>query len=293
MSETSLALKIGSLILGLGVYLVLFKKVKGLKKYGLPSLFYVVLASLILSLSTLLAFFSSTASEIKLLVFGQLFIIFCGILHLVIATRALPWYREQLFAVKIGFVFCILLFAYFFSNLSFSFLVSTPAQFVWHLSLLWFLVPILLNQSIICLLEVPPKKFKKWEYPVNEYIDDPSDEEMENPVVISFVFQKNMHDPELTTFRAKAPVGMALGRLFYFFVNDYNSMNPESAISYINESNEPDQWIFFKVRSKLFRLKEALDPDDSIYHSNIRENDVLICNRVGLIKKLPENETTK
>ncbi|GAG60698.1 unnamed protein product, partial [marine sediment metagenome] len=32
--------------------------------------------------------------------------------------------------------------------------------------------------------------------------------------------------------------------------------------------------------NKFLRLKEALDPDDSIYNNQIKENDVLVCNRV-------------
>ena len=68
-------------------------------------------------------------------------------------------------------------------------------------------------------------------------------------------------------------------------------MNPQSMISYITNNNEPEQWIFFKVRNKLFRLREALDPDNSIYQCDIRENDVLQCKRIHITKKSPENET--
>jgi len=88
---------------------------------------------------------------------------------------------------------------------------------------------------------------------------------------------------ELTTFRAKAPVGMTLGRLFYFFINDYNSRHPEEPISYTNEKNEADPWVFFKVKNKLFRINEALDQDSSIASNNIRENDVLVCKRVDKV----------
>ena len=105
MSGTSLALKIGSLILGLGVYLILFKKVKGLKKYALPGLLYIISVSIILSLSTLIALLNTTTNEIKLLVVSQLFVISVGILHVVVASKTLPWYREQFFATKIGFLF--------------------------------------------------------------------------------------------------------------------------------------------------------------------------------------------
>jgi len=292
MSGTSLALKIGSLVIGLGVFLAIFKKIKGLKKYGIASLFYVIIVSVILALPTLLLY-SESSSELKLLIINQIIIIVLGTLHVILSKKMLPWYSTQLFNMQLLFIFCIIIFSYLFLNLSFSFFVSSKVQLVWALSLLWFLVPLLLNQTINKLLEVPQKEYKKWLYPLNSTIDDPSDEEMENPVVISFVFQKNSDSTESTTFRAKAPVGMALGKLFYFFINDYNSRNPESTVSYLNELKEPDEWIFFRLKSKFLRIKAALDPDDSIYNNNIKENDVLVCNRFYINTNIKEDETTK
>ncbi len=293
MSGTSLALKIGTLVVGAGIFLVLLKKIKGLKKFGIASLFYVVFVSLALALPVLLLY-SNNSNEIKLLIINQAFVIAIGTLHVILSKKLLPWYNEQPFKMQILFIICILIFAYLFSNLSLSFLVSSKVQLVWALSLLLFLVPILLDRTIIKLLEVPQKEFKTWLYPIKASIEDPSDEEMENPVVISFVFKKNDNSSESTTFRAKAPVGMSLGRLFYFFINDYNSSHPEGMISFIDEANkEPYLWMFFKSKSKLFKLKEALNPEDSIYSNNIKENDILICNRFIKTTKLPEDETNK
>ena len=279
MSGTSLALKIGTLVFGLGIFLVLFKQVKGLKKYGVSSLFYVLLGSLTLASTTLLLYFKPTCGEINTLLFAQAIIISIGILHVFFAPKILPWYSAQVFSMQLIFIVCILLFCYFFTNLSFTFLVETNVEMVWYLSSLWFLVPVLLNQTILKLLEVQPKHFKKWKYPMGVTIEDPTDIEMGSPVVISFVFRKNDHSPEETTFRAKAPQGMKLGRLFYFFINDYNSRHPESNVSFVDENNQPYEWIFFKLRNKFLNLRTALDPDDSILICRIKENDVLVCNR--------------
>jgi len=138
----------------------------------------------------------------------------------------------------------------------------------------------MLDKTVEELLKVPKKEFKLWHYPVNQNIEDPSDEELDNPVIISFIFRKNESSRELTTFRAKAPVGMKVGRLFYYFINDYNDRHPEGAISYINDYNEPYGWIFKKVSNSFFGLKEAIDPDSSVYGNEIRENDLLYCHRI-------------
>ena len=279
MSGTSLALKIGSLVLGLGTFLVLFKKVKGLKKYGFSSLFYVLLTALLLSASTLFLFLAPSLNEMTVLILGQLIILIIGTVHVFIAPKLLPWYNDQKFGMQVVFIICMLLFGYFFFNLSFTFLVESEAKIIWYLSLLWFLVPVLLDQTINNLLVVPQKEYIKWRYPLGENILDPSDEEMENPVVISFVFRKNSDMSEKTAFRAKAPLGMSLGRLFYFFINDYNSRHPESRITFCSEDNVPYEWIFYKLKNKMLNIKTVLDPDEKMYKCKIKENDVILCKR--------------
>ena len=108
------------------------------------------------------------------------------------------------------------------------------------------------------LLKVPPKKYKLWYYPVDQNIEDPSDEELENPIIISFIFKKNEKSNELTTFRAKAPVGMKVGRLFYFFINDYNDRHPEGAISYLMKTMNPVAGFLKKSGINFWVLKEVL-----------------------------------
>ena len=280
MNATGIALKVVSLVFAGGILMILFKRIKVLKRYGVASIIYVLLISILLALPTLLNLFDLKLSNILLLVCAQVFILILGVLHVRLTSVTLPWYKEQQFSMQLLFVICILFLAYFFSNMSLSFLVNPKLRIVWYLSLFWFLIPILLNQTVEELLKVPPKAFKLWYYPVGQNIDDPSDEELENPIVISFIFQKNESNPELTTFRAKAPVGMKLGRLFYFFINDYNSRHPEGTISFLDNNHVPCGWVFMKIKNKFFNLKEAVNPDSSIYINEIRENDILVCNRI-------------
>jgi Type VI secretion system, TssN len=280
MNATGIALKVASLVFAGGIFMILFKRIKVLKKYGVASIVYVLLISILLALPTLLNLFEINISNVLLLVCAQVFILILGILHVSLTPSTLPWYKNQQFSMQLLFIICILFLAYFFSNMSLSFLVNPKLRIVWYLSLLWFLIPVLLNQTVEELLKVPPKIFKQWYYPLGLNIEDPSDEELENPIVISFVFQKNENSPELTTFRAKAPVGMKLGRLFYFFINDYNSRHPEGTILFLDSNRAPYGWVFMKIKNKFFNLKEGIDPESSIYVNEIRENDVLVCDRI-------------
>jgi len=280
MSPASIALKVVSLIFSGGILIILFKRIKALKKYGLASIIYIFLISLLLAFPTLINLFDLNVSEILLLVCAQVFILIIGILHIALVPATLPWYKDQPFNLQLLFIISILFLGFFFSILSLSDLQKHQLPLVWYLSLLWFLIPVLLNKSVDELLNVPPKAFKLWYYPVDQNIDDPSDEELENPIVISFIFNKNESSIGLTTFRAKAPIGMEVGRLFYFFINDYNGRHPEGPVSYLNDSHEPCGWIFKKVRNKLFGLKEVIDPDSSVYSNEIKENDLLYCRRI-------------
>lgn len=295
MSGTSLALKIGSLVIGLGIFMIIAKRLKGFKHFGVAGLVYAILTSLLIAVPALFLFFDLGLQETSLLVLSQLYIVSLGVLHVSLAKNTIDWYPLQKLGMQVVFVIAILFFGFFLTNISFSFLHSPALPFIWYLSLLWFLVPVLLNEAIIKLAEMPPKEYVPWHYPLNENIEDPSDAELENPIVISFVFQKSTATGEMATFRAKAPAGMKLGRLFYFFINDYNSRHPEGPITFSNENNEPDPWIFFKVKNKLLKLKEALNQEDSITDNKIRENDILICKRVEKDQNIntEENETSK
>jgi hypothetical protein len=280
MHPESIALKVASLVFSGGILIILFKKIKVLKKYGLASIIYILLISLLIAFPTLFNLFGLNLSEIILLVCAQVFILIIGILHVVSIPSTLPWYKDQPFNLQLLFVISILVLAFFFSNLSLSDLQNQTLPLVWYLSLLWFLIPVLLNKTIDEYLKVPPKIFTLWYYPVDQNINDPSDEELENPIVISFIFNKNESSSALTTFRAKAPVGMKFGLLFYFFINDYNDRHPEGPISFLDGNREPCGWIFKKVSNKFLGLKEPIDPDGSVYSNEIRENDLVYCHRI-------------
>jgi hypothetical protein len=287
MSAVNIALKFAGLLFGVSILFILFKRVKSLKKHGLSGLLYVLSLAVTIALFTFIFFLSN--GETNNLIIGQLLILAVGILHVLFSKNIVPWFREQPFYIQLILFLCLLLFAQFFSGLSFSYLVFFSLPVVWYFSLLWFVVPTLLNLSIIRLMEVPRKIFKTWRYPINANIPDPTDKELKNPLVISFVFRKSDSNSNYTTFRAKAPVGMSLGRLFYFFINDYNLRHPESKIDFLDDNNEPMEWTFFKLKNKILNIKEALDPEESIYSNEIKEDNMLVCKRLNT----EHHETTK
>jgi hypothetical protein len=120
--------------------------------------------------------------------------------------------------------------------------------------------------------------FKTWSYP-DKPLPDPTDSELAAPMVISFEFKKKTDDQAFTSFRAKAPKDIQFGKLFYFFINDYNGRHPEGTIETGSRPNLPYRWVFhFKPR--FLSGKKYLDPDETVYHNKIKENSIIVCQRI-------------
>ncbi len=202
-----------------------------------------------------------------------------GILNVLLIKKLLRWSRESnfwtgfLFSVFISFIGGILMLLVF--------RISNYSRFVGIdlTSLFMFILPYLFYGAFSAYLAIPVKILRKWHYPVHEHIEDPLDREMESPLVVGFEFKKKNSDKSMTTFRAKAPKEMVFGKLFYYFINDYNDRNPDEKIEYLNEENKPVGWIFY-FKPRWFRRIRYIDPEETNSFNLIEENSVIICKRV-------------
>jgi len=140
-----------------------------------------------------------------------------------------------------------------------------------------FIIPFFIVKLFEYAIAVPVSVYKKWFYPVGQNIKDPKDNELRNPLVISFHFSKDERTNELSNFRLKAPEAMEFGKLFYYFINDYNDRHPEGEISFIDKKNEPYGWIFY--RKTWFGLLKHVDFERTIKSNRIKEDTVVICQR--------------
>jgi len=202
-----------------------------------------------------------------------------GFLHIVFLKKVLPWAFKKSFwpesALTIG-IGCmgtaLMLVALHFSNV-FVF------ERIYIVPVLFFLVPFLFYLTYRLNLEIPVKVLRKWRYPVDEHVDDPTDREMDSPLVVGFEFKKRANDDELTSFRAKAPREMVFGKLFYYFINDYNDRNPDEKIEFIDKMEKPFNWIFYHKPGWFGNIR-YIDPEDTNSFNFIKENSVIVCKRV-------------
>lgn len=181
---------------------------------------------------------------------------------------------EVLFALSL-ILFTVVVFSslqYFLKDKDFLF-------FPMLISLLWFFVPIILLYSFEAAYKIPLPVFATWYYPVNTPIELPDEKANEKILVIAFEIAKNSKDQLKTNFRAKGPEAMLLGDLYYHFLNDYNEVQSETPIEYIDDKHNPEEW-WFRIKPKWYQSQHILDPELSLRDNHVKENSIIICERI-------------
>ncbi|WP_346864418.1 TssN family type VI secretion system protein [uncultured Draconibacterium sp.] len=255
-------------------------KNKEVKAKLLISLIYVIVTGAIISIGALLGYrnFIQISYHLVYILLGSWMLVM-GILHVFLIKILLPWADEEnygselLFTVlvaAVGAVFMLLLFRFI------NFLFYPGINLT---TLLLFILPYVFYGVLRRYLSIPVKILRKWYYPVDKHVEDPSDREMEMPLVVGFEFKKKKEDKNMTAFRAKAPKEMAFGKLFYYFINDYNHRNPDEKIEYLDENEKSIGWIFY-FKPKMFSKIRYIDPEETNSFNLIKENTIIVCKRV-------------
>jgi len=242
-------------------------------------IYHLVIASLCIGLTGLTGFLGLMDDLFLFFIVIQVLLLLIGSVHAYFLYRLLSWVSKNKFTWEFFYSFVIACFGALLLLLVFTFLLHIPAfQYVMLSALIWFFVPFFFVQAYYRYLVIPSRIYKTWQYPYGKEISDPLDSELVSLFVISFVFHKKMNDPEITTFRAKAPAKMVFGRLFYYFINDYNDRHRESPIEFLNQENQPCGWIFY--HKPYWIRRRYIDPDQFISANHLRENSVIYCQRI-------------
>lgn len=202
-----------------------------------------------------------------------------GILHLLFKSRFLPWCSGNKFWAELALTTSMVLLGAAFFMVVANYCGKSQFTRVDLASLLFFTVPFLFFSTYLLYLDIPVKVLRIWKYPVDKHIDDPTDREMASPYVVAFEFKKKPDDENMTVFRAKAPKEMVFGKLFYYFINDYNTRNPDETIEFLDANSNPANWIFY-FKPKWFSSIRYIDPQETNSFNLIRENSVIVCKRV-------------
>ncbi len=270
------------IIIFLVVSLVIFSLIlkKKLKGTILISLLYIIVVGILIGVAGFLGnkhILSLTHQMVFYLLSGWMLII--GISHVLLLKKILSWTKENEFWIEFFFTFIIGLIGGIFLLLVFQISDYSVFTAIHLTSLFLFILPYIFYGCLRSYLNIPVKILRKWYYPVDQHVEDPYDREMESPLVMGFEFKKKSNDKNITSFRAKAPKEMTFGKLFYYFINDYNDRNPDEKIEYLDENNKPVDWIFY-FKPKWFRSIRYIDPEETNSFNFVKENSVILCKRV-------------
>jgi hypothetical protein len=183
------------------------------------------------------------------------------------------FWPEALFTV----VICA--FGYMAFLLVFKWLNRDGYHYLMATCVVWILITVFIYHTFKKAIAIPVKSFSQWFYPLHKEMEEPDEDKMKHMLVISFMFQKKSEDKFFTNFRAKAPIDMEFGQLFYYFINDYNERHPNGKIEFINEQSEPYGWTFYR-KPKWYEFKTRyIDVENTFFTNHIRENDIVVCLR--------------
>jgi hypothetical protein len=283
MTQTFFLVYLGSL---LASSIALFAFVKqfatGFAEGGKKPVIYGTFSSVLASAAAFATTFISNNLYIVFCAFTAMFILF-GIIHIRLvhkkyfATEAgynsKAFIGELLFGLSVVF-FTILLFSslqYFLVDKSFLF-------YPMMMSTLGFFIPLMFMHTFEAAYNIPAPIYNAWTYPA-EPLHLPEEDSREKLLVIGFEIAKRATDTKRTYFRAKAPENIYLGDLYYFFMNDYNELQSETPIEYLDGQQGEHKWLF-RLKTKWFQPDKMLNPSLSVKDNGIEENSVIICDRV-------------
>lgn len=212
----------------------------------------------------------------------QFLFLLLGVLHLYVMGKYFPslsedeneFFPEFLFTIA---YLCLGLIAFVQVVNKF----KSPMSLVFMGSSIWFIVPLLVRKLYTFAMNIPVAIFNSWTFPIGKEIKDPTSEELANPKVISFEFTKSPGDVDITNFRIKAPQSMEFGKLFYFFILDYNERHPEGKIQILDENTQnPYEWVFH-MKPRWWSAVKHINFNLTVAGNNIKEDNVIICRRVN------------
>lgn len=284
--DPSLLITVAILLL-LGTILTMFftDKVKNYKtEYKTRYYIYLFSAILVFTLVSFLGQSKTINTLFGEFVFYQILLFGFGALHVIIYRTYLGKFEldniwlegiYNLLIAVFGTIPFLLLYTYM-NGITFSFCIVS--------SIIMFLIPTWIYSTFKSSISIPAKIYKTWPFPEFGTFSEPKDDEFRDMVVITFVFYKNPHSSIRTEFRAKSPIRMDFGRLFYHFVNDYNTRNSDSPIELLDELGNPQHWVFY-LKPNWYGVSKYIDPDLTMYMNGIQEDSTVICLRTKPINE--------
>ena len=267
-----------------GLYIIITKlitKVKGAyKPFQKQTFFYLLVSLLLFALITIIAYPAFVERPFVAFILLQVSFLLLGTIHAYYVQHKIKWVTEgETFVPELLFTLLVAVLGGIAFIFMYRFVNKNGLELIMACSIMFFIIPFFFYNTFLKAIALPPKILKEWFYPLQQEIDDPEESKLKHLLVISFEFKKQSGDPNITNFRAKAPIDMDFGELFYYFINDYNDRHPDSKVQFVNNEGEANGWIFYKKPKWHTVMTNYIDADKTVFNNRIRENDIIICSR--------------
>ena len=256
-----------------GIYIAKVKDA-GKKKWKL--LLYLIVTGILIGLTGILGFFEFVKLSVWIFIAVLVWLLIIGILHAWLFEKIIP--LDSKILGKILYTLALCFFGFGLVILSYKLYFHAPFPRFYLLPAFFFIAPTFVLIAFGYFIKIPMKIYKAWDFPTPGTLPDPNDSEMADPIIINFEICKQIKESR-TVFKAKAPKAMDLGRLFYFFIIDYNSRHSNNPILINDSNNKLFKWSFFMTQN-IISGKKHLDPELSISENKLKENASIVCERI-------------
>jgi hypothetical protein len=264
----------------LGLFFVLMSLAGQLLRSRKKLFVYILLFAAGFTLVAFLGLRDVVREPFVMLVFFQVLFLLMGIIHTYTMYRHFSWNPQRFLFPELTFTCMVWVIGMVPFLLLYRAVRDGEYLYLALGTSLFFLIPFLLIKTYESAMDIPEREAKRWFYPVQSPPEEPDERMLQKPLVIAFLMPKHIDDDQFTNFRAKAPAGMVMGDLFYFFMEDYNARNAGQTIDYADKYGRAHGWVFyFKPRWYLLYHKRYIDPDLTIAGNRIKENSVIVCER--------------
>ena len=273
-------LPVGAIVLG-GVLAMKFigRAIPALKKHFKKFLLYCLLLGLVMLVATAVLYNLKQSAILMRYITIVSFMFVLGCLHVF-------FYRQQFQRLENENYFTELLLSLVtacFVAITIILVVSyyNDHNFLYYylIGILAFIFPTSVYSLFNYAISVPTKIYSKWYYPLDNRYEAPKHYELKNMIILNFMFYKNQNEDHLTSFKVKAPKDMNFGRLFYFFVNDYNVKNAKNKIEMLQNTDDPFGW-YYTTKPKWYGGAQHINSEISVEYNNLKDGDSIICQRI-------------
>ena len=253
--------------------------VPALKKHFKKFLIYCLLASLIIGVFVAILY-NLKQSEVLFRYFSIVsFMLLLGGLHVFFYRQQFDrmddesYLKELVIAIIAGALLMlpIILIVSYYND--FHFLYN------YFIGILAFILPTSIYGLFNYSVSIPSKIYSKWYYPLDNRYEAPKHYELTNMMILNFMFYKNKNEQHLTSFKVKAPKDMNFGRLFYFFVNDYNLKNAKNKIEMLQDTDDPYGW-YYTTKPKWYGGSKHINSEITVENNNLKDGDSVVCQRI-------------